>query len=146
MTKIVATTSINKILRLWVHEVGRVFSDRLIDNSDTQKLFKMLPATVKLFANENLEKAFQELNEHDSRIKNLLTTPETMTKHIQFTYFAVDTADQENDYAPKDSEQVYNEVLTCKEREKLTANLDQMLLDYNMISKKPLNIVLFEFA
>jgi hypothetical protein len=47
MTKIDATTSINKILRLWVHEVGRVFSDRLIDNFDTQKLFEMLPATVK---------------------------------------------------------------------------------------------------
>jgi hypothetical protein len=35
-----------------------------------------------------------------------------MTKHIQFTYFAEETADKKNDDAPKGSEQIYNEVLT----------------------------------
>lgn len=30
----------NKLVRLWVHECGRVFSDRLNDDSDVTKLFE----------------------------------------------------------------------------------------------------------
>lgn len=72
---------------------------------------------------EDLEKAFWELNKFDSRIQNPLATPETMTKHIVFTYFAEDSTDQNKD-APKGTEQVYNEVLTFKDRERLSVNLD----------------------
>ena len=28
-----------KLVRLWVHECGRIFSDRLNDDNDVQKLF-----------------------------------------------------------------------------------------------------------
>lgn len=37
----------DKLIRLWIHEVYRVFYDRLIDNNDRVMFFEMMKETTK---------------------------------------------------------------------------------------------------
>ena len=47
--------------RLWVHEVLRVFGDRLVDQYDINWLIKQLHVTVKERMETNLDEMFSDL-------------------------------------------------------------------------------------
>ena len=48
-------------VRLWMHEVYRVYYDRLIDDVDRQWLFKLLQDKVKLHFKEDFQSSFKHL-------------------------------------------------------------------------------------
>ncbi|XP_029642789.1 dynein heavy chain 12, axonemal-like isoform X2 [Octopus sinensis] len=52
-------------IRLWVHEIMRVFYDRLIDDSDREWLFKMCQRLVKETFKENFDLVFNHLTTED---------------------------------------------------------------------------------
>lgn len=57
------------MLRLWVHEVFRVFYDRLIDDSDRAWLFNSIKDLVKEEFKENFETVFEHLTDGESKVK-----------------------------------------------------------------------------
>ncbi|XP_022235690.1 dynein heavy chain 3, axonemal-like, partial [Limulus polyphemus] len=65
----------NKLLRLWVHEVYRVFYDRLIDDSDRQTFFNIVKDTTQSCFKQNLDKVLSHLTPSgklkDDHIRNL---------------------------------------------------------------------------
>lgn len=54
--------------RLWVHEVMRVFYDRLIDDKDRKWLFDEIRRTVATNFQENFDAVFNNLSNSSVRI------------------------------------------------------------------------------
>lgn len=44
---------VDKLVRLWVHEIARVFTDRLNCKDDQQKVFKQLATSCRVFIKED---------------------------------------------------------------------------------------------
>lgn len=51
------------MVRLWVHEVFRVFYDRLTDDKDRAWLFEIIKKLVKEELKENFDSVFEHLTE-----------------------------------------------------------------------------------
>lgn len=47
--------------RLWVHEVLRVYGDRLVDVTDIKWLVHQIRATVSTYLDDDLDRMFQDL-------------------------------------------------------------------------------------
>lgn len=47
---------VEKFIRLWIHEVYRVFYDRLIDHEDRQVFFNMVKETTSNCFKQTMEK------------------------------------------------------------------------------------------
>jgi dynein heavy chain len=58
---------VEKFIRLWIHEVYRVFYDRLIDQEDRQVFFNMVKETTSNCFKQTLEKVSQLLGSVDPR-------------------------------------------------------------------------------
>ena len=112
-----------KLTRLWVHEVLRVFSDRLVDAKDADWLQAMLQPLV--------EKHFKE------RYHKALGLPEAKpgegARPILFGNFMV----------PGQDPRLYDEITDVV---RLYQTVVDYLADYNAVSKKPMALVLFQFA
>lgn len=52
---------VEKFIRLWIHEVYRVFYDRLIDHEDRQVFFNMVKETTSNCFKQTMEKVSQIL-------------------------------------------------------------------------------------
>lgn len=48
----------DKLMRLWIHEVYRVFYDRLVDEDDKNVFFQMVQETTLNSFKQNLNKVF----------------------------------------------------------------------------------------
>ncbi|XP_012230668.2 dynein axonemal heavy chain 3 [Linepithema humile] len=118
----------DKLIRLWIHEVYRVFHDRLIDDTDRETLFKMVRHTCYDQLRQPLDKV----------LAGLLKPGEKMitSSHICDLFFG--------NYIEPDAEpKVYDEVT---DRENLQEKMDYYLTEYNAVSQTPMNLVLFRYA
>ena len=122
--------------RLWVHEVFRVFYDRLVDDKDRQWLIDQLKSTVQKHLGEDFEALFEPL----------LSTPEGQEQgpvitheHMRRCFFG-DFLDAE---AAEPSERRYGEVSDVP---KLLSTMEEYLIDHNATSKRPMNLAMFLFA
>ncbi|KYN33583.1 Dynein heavy chain 3, axonemal [Trachymyrmex septentrionalis] len=118
----------DKLIRLWVHEVYRVFHDRLIDDTDRETLFRMVRYTC-----------YEELRQPlDKVLANLLKPGEKMIKssHIRDLFFG-------NYIEPDADPKVYDEVTDLED---LQEKMDYYLAEYNVVSQTPMNLVLFRYA
>jgi dynein heavy chain, axonemal len=116
-----------KLNRLWVHEVYRVFYDRLVDDTDRLNFFQM----VKKISDDVMKCDLTKLLDH-LRHDGLALTD----YHIRNLIFG--------DYAkPDDSEKTYDEITDLSE---LSRIMETYLDEYNQISKVPMNLVMFKFA
>ncbi|CAG9863347.1 unnamed protein product [Phyllotreta striolata] len=113
--------------RLWVHEVLRVYYDRLVDESDRQWICEALHDVCEVYLHENLDEMFTRLKRKGQRIG------EPELRNLIYCDFANPQADTRN----------YTEVLNIDD---LTKIVEGYLAEFNNMSKKPMNLVLFRFA
>ncbi|KAF5402027.1 Dynein axonemal heavy chain 7 [Paragonimus heterotremus] len=114
------------IKRLWVHEVFRVYYDRLVDDSDRKWIFEFIQQCVR----EQLESNFETLFAHLAG-----QSPEITEDHLRSLMFC--------DFSDPKGGRNYVEV---KDVERLRKVAESYLDEYNQLSKKPMNLVLFRFA
>ncbi|XP_052058680.1 dynein axonemal heavy chain 3-like isoform X1 [Mytilus californianus] len=119
----------HKIIRLWVHEVYRVFYDRLINESDRELFFQMVKSCVET----NCKEKYSNLFSHLVKEKGDQVTDDDLRSLIFGDYLS----------KTKD-EKLYDEILDLKE---LTETIERSLEDYNYeMSKAPMDLVMFRFA
>ena len=117
-----------KLYRLWVHEIYRVFYDRLIDDTDRNLFFSIVKKVLNDILKIDMDKLLEHLVEpkgaklNDNNVRSLIF----------------------GDYAFADTEsKTYDEITDLEE---LSKTMDSYLEEYNAISKVPMNLVMFKFA
>ncbi|XP_053982409.1 dynein axonemal heavy chain 7 [Hylaeus volcanicus] len=114
--------------RLWVHEVLRVYGDRLVDDMDIKWLVEQIRSTVSSSMDDDLDRMFEDL----------ITEPEGSVTYMELrNLIYCDFQD------PLADRKLYTEVENLDD---LTATVEEYLAEYNSISRTPMNLVLFRFA
>ncbi|XP_049887204.1 dynein axonemal heavy chain 7-like [Pectinophora gossypiella] len=122
------TPDLQSMKRLWVHENLRVFSDRLVEESDRQWFVRCLREATAKHLNDNF----------DGMLSRLLsgTEKKITDSHLRNLIYC--------DFAnPKVDTRFYMETTNM---EHLNSTVDAFLVEFNNMSKKPMNLVLFRFA
>ncbi|XP_061847983.1 dynein axonemal heavy chain 3 [Colius striatus] len=116
----------DKLIRLWIHEIYRVFYDRLVDEEDRKVFFQMVQETTS----NSFKQSFNKVLSH------LSPTGEISDDDIRSLFFG--------DYLKPDSNiKVYDEITDLHQ---LTTVMEYYLEEYNNISKAPMSLVMFKFA
>ncbi|XP_059164025.1 dynein axonemal heavy chain 7-like isoform X1 [Physella acuta] len=114
--------------RLWVHEVFRVYYDRLVDDGDRDWLFKTTREIIKDKMREDFDHIFSHLDaDNDGKVT------EDDLRSLMYCDFA----------DPKSDSRSYVEV---RDLENLRHITEGYLEEFNNMSRKPMNLVLFRFA
>ena len=114
---------------LWnrIHEILRVFYDRLIDNEDRRWLYEQIVKTSKEVLHENFHQLFEHLDVDqtgfvtEDKLRNLIYC----------------------DYIGRKNEQ--KRYLEIKDFKQLRTVCEEHLEEFNQISNKPMNLVLFRY-
>ncbi|KAK6993742.1 dynein heavy chain 3 axonemal, partial [Biomphalaria glabrata] len=117
-----------KIARLWIHEVYRVFCDRLVDEEDRNQFFRIIKHCVELQFKEKLNTLFSHIVEPGKLI---------VDEDIRSLIFG--------DFISKSkgNECLYDEIQNLEE---LKRTVEHYLEDFNLTSKTPMDLVIFHFA
>ncbi|XP_078090943.1 dynein axonemal heavy chain 3-like [Mustelus asterias] len=119
----------HKLMRLWIHEVYRVFCDRLVDTHDRKLFFHIVKNAVQTQFKEKISNLFS----------NAVMGRDLSDDHIRNLFFG--------DYmSPKTSEKrkkVYDEITDMNELKK---TIECYLIEFNRSSKAPMDLVMFSFA
>jgi dynein heavy chain len=111
-----------------VHEVYRVFYDRLTDKGDRDTFFELIGNVTKDFLKNDMNKLFVHLiSEGETELSD------DNLRSLFFGDFMVPGADPAK----------YDEI---QDMEKLQKTMEEYLDDYNQISKTPMSLVMFRFA
>ncbi|XP_055958183.1 dynein axonemal heavy chain 3 [Patella vulgata] len=121
------TEGAHKISRIWVHEVYRVFYDRLVDDKDRNNFYKMIKSCVEAHFKDKFNALFSHLAEAGK-----VVTDDNL-RSLQFGDFMGKKAD----------EKIYDEILDIEE---LRETMERYLEDYNVMTKAPMDLVMFRFA
>ncbi|XP_050461697.1 dynein axonemal heavy chain 7-like [Cataglyphis hispanica] len=121
-------TNVVFLKRLWVHEVLRVYGDRLVDETDSKWLVEQIRETMKLYMDENMDALFYDL----------VSTPrakvtEVHLRNLVYCDFHDPIADQK----------IYMEITDWNA---LAEAVEEYLAEYNEVSRTPMDLVLFRFA
>ncbi|CAH1783204.1 unnamed protein product, partial [Owenia fusiformis] len=116
-----------KVMRLWVHEIYRVFYDRLVDEPDRETFFNMVKTALEVNFKEKPNNLFAHLRKGDDMVCD---------DDIRSLMFG--------DYmSNKDEEKNYDEITDLDAlREVIEGQLDE----FNLMSKAPMDLVMFRFA
>nr|CAD7573553.1 unnamed protein product [Timema californicum] len=118
----------DKLIRLWVHETYRVFYDRLIDQADREALFEIVKKACNNHLRQHLEKVLSHLIPEG---ENTLTD-----YHVRRLLFG-------NYMEPDADPKIYDEVV---DQDLLTEKMVFYLGEYNLLSRTPMSLVMFQFA
>ncbi|XP_062999548.1 dynein axonemal heavy chain 3 [Elgaria multicarinata webbii] len=115
-----------KLIRLWIHEVYRVFYDRLIDAEDREVFFNMVKETTSDCFKQSVDKVLSHLSR----------TGKISDDNIRSLFFG-------DYFKPSSDTKIYDEITDLK---KLTSVMEYYLEEFNQISKAPMSLVMFKFA
>eukprot|EP00762_Andalucia_godoyi_P000179 ANDGO_02454.mRNA.1 Dynein-1-beta heavy chain len=125
------------VVRLWCHEVLRVFGDRLVAEDDSEWLVSHLKGCLTNFFRDDMDAVFADLLEKrklQTGGENVSSTDADTLRQLLFgDYLDPNAGDR----------RTYREVNDVK---RLFRVMEGYLEDFNQISKKPMNLVLFPFA
>lgn len=115
--------------KLWVHEILRVFGDRLIDQMDRHWLFLKIKEAVGANLKESFDTMFANLPKFDDQL-----TEESLQSLAFGNFMDVDTIPSDRRYEEVKSLEDYAEVaISCLE-------------DYNLTNRYKMDLVLFRYA
>ncbi|XP_047042351.1 dynein axonemal heavy chain 7 [Helicoverpa zea] len=122
------TPDLQSMKRLWVHECLRVFSDRLIEDADRQWFVGCLRTATANNLQDDFDKMLGRLlDKSGDKITDL---------HLRRLIYC--------DFAnPKVDTRFYMETTNM---DHLNSTVDAFLVEFNNMTKKPMNLVLFTFA
>ena len=124
-----------KLVRLWMHEICRVFYDRLTTEADQAWFFDLLVHTTKNKLRENdIKVLFKPLIQDDNKMALTINSHEVL-KYLRFGDVMSDELDVHN--------RPYDEI---KDQVALQKRIEKFLEEYNEMTKKPMNLVMFEYA
>ncbi|XP_041084991.1 dynein heavy chain 3, axonemal-like [Polyodon spathula] len=116
----------DKLIRLWIHEVYRVFYDRLIDGDDRLTFFNIVKERTSSYFKQSVDKL----------LSHLTPSGKVNDENIRSLFFG--------DYLKPDSDvKAYDEITDLKQ---LTGVMEYYLDEYNNVSKAPMSLVMFKFA
>ncbi|KAF3833726.1 hypothetical protein F7725_024930 [Dissostichus mawsoni] len=116
----------DKLIRLWIHEVYRVFYDRLIDNEDKETFFGIVKERTSNFFKLSVEKLLSHLSP-DGQVAD---------ESIRSLFFG--------DYAKPDADiKAYDEITDMAALQEV---MEFYLDEFNNCSKAPMSLVMFKFA
>ncbi|XP_069175792.1 dynein axonemal heavy chain 7 isoform X4 [Procambarus clarkii] len=114
--------------KMWVHEVLRVFYDRLVDSADRRWLLDRVAAACSNHLNEDFHHLLAELD-----VEGNGEVSESNLRNLVYCDFA----------DPKSESRHYVQV---EDLEGLRSVVEGYLHEFNNMSKKPMNLVMFKFA
>ncbi|XP_019505362.1 PREDICTED: dynein heavy chain 3, axonemal [Hipposideros armiger] len=115
-----------KLIRLWIHEIYRVFYDRLIDDEDRQVFFNMMKETTSSCFKQTVEKVLVHLS----------PTGKIVDDNVRSLFFG-------DYFKPESDPKIYDEITDLKQ---LTVVMEYYLEEFNNVSKAPMSLVMFRFA
>ncbi|MFT7804825.1 dynein heavy chain 12, axonemal [Arapaima gigas] len=116
------------MIRLFVHEVFRVFYDRLVDDMDRAWLYKLMKDIVKQHFKENFDSVFEHIKQ------NKALSEENMKNLLFGDYMNPDLEDDERLYAEVPSMEHFSQVV------------ELCLDEYNRSHKNRMNLVIFRYV
>ncbi|XP_070594569.1 LOW QUALITY PROTEIN: dynein axonemal heavy chain 12 [Erythrolamprus reginae] len=117
------------MIRLFVHEVFRVFYDRLVDDADRAWVFKLMKEIVKEHFKESFDAVFSHLKQGNAPVSE-----EDLRNLLFGDYMNPDLEGEERIYYEIPSIQMFNDVV------------DLCLDDYNQTHKTRMNLVIFRYV
>ncbi|XP_076243987.1 dynein heavy chain at 62B [Calliopsis andreniformis] len=115
--------------KLWVHEILRVFGDRLIDQMDRHWLFLKIKEVVGTNLKENFDTVFDYLPKIDGELSE-----QSLQSLIFGNFMDVDSLPADRRYEEvKSIEEYSNVAISCLE-------------DYNLTNRYKMDLVLFRYA
>ncbi|KAK1794827.1 hypothetical protein P4O66_009897, partial [Electrophorus voltai] len=116
----------NKLIRLWIHEVYRVFYDRLIDTDDRETFFHIVRERTADYFKQSLDKLLCHLS----------PTGKVLDENIRGLMFG--------SYGGRDADaKPYDEVTDVR---LLAETMELYLEEFNATSKAPMSLVMFQSA
>lgn len=121
----------NKIIfgRLWVHEVLRVFSDRLIDHSDRYWLFYTIKDIIETILKERFDVMFEHLPKFQNKI-----TEKSLNSLIFGNFMDIESVLEDRRY---------EEILSIEEYQRVVS---LFLEEFNDTHHDKIDVVLFHYA
>ncbi|XP_031701028.1 dynein heavy chain 12, axonemal isoform X2 [Anarrhichthys ocellatus] len=116
------------MIRLFVHEVFRVYYDRLVDDNDRAWLYKLMNSILKDHFKESFDQVFDHLKQSSRLVE------EDMQKLLFGDYMNPDLEDDERLYAEVPSMESFSQVV------------QSCLDEYNQINKNRMNLVIFRYV
>ncbi|KYN44278.1 Dynein heavy chain 7, axonemal [Trachymyrmex septentrionalis] len=114
--------------RLWVHEVLRVYGDRLVDEADSRWLVEQIRRTIKDRMGDNMDRLFWDLKDEPAA-----KITEVHLRNLVYCDF----------HDPVAEKKMYIEI---QDWDGLAEAVEEYLEEYNELSKTPMDLVLFRFA
>ncbi|XP_060913896.1 dynein axonemal heavy chain 12 [Labrus mixtus] len=116
------------MIRLFVHEVLRVYYDRLVDDKDRAWLYQLMNGILKEHFKENFDQVFEHLKQGGKLVE------EDMRNLLFGDYMNPDLEDDERLYAEVPSMDSFSNVVqSCLE-------------EYNQMHKNHMNLVIFRYV
>eukprot|EP00899_Mesostigma_viride_P012092 jgi/Mesvir1/20884/Mv07961-RA.1 len=122
----------NKVVRLWAHECLRVFHDRLVSDEDRLWFCNLLAETVEKRFGQRFPKVF-----------STLPPPEGGAGRDPIPAQLSDALLAGDFMVPGQDPAIYDEIT---DQAALVSVMETYLDDYNAVSHKPMNLVMFNYA